>query len=40
MYKRKYDKIFALGVVNCPLIIPYRLAKTCLDSTKQPLRAE
>ena len=29
--KRKYCEIVSLGILNCPLIIPYRLTKTCSD---------
>ena len=38
--KRKYREIVALGIVNGPLIIPYRLTKTCSDSTNQPIRIQ
>ena len=34
--KRKYCEIVAVGIINYPLIIPYRLTKTCSDSTKEP----
>ena len=38
--KEKSREIVALGIINCPLIIPYRLTKTCSDLTKQPLRVQ
>ena len=38
--KGKYQEIVALGIINCPLIIPYRLTKICSDSTKEPLRLQ
>ena len=38
--KGKYREIVTLDIINCPLIIPYRLTKTCSDSTKQPLRVQ
>ena len=37
--KGKYE-IVAPSIINCLLIVPHQLTKTCLDSTKQSLKLQ